>query len=118
MLSGNGTIDYDVEAQTLVAHKIYAVCQESIATRQLYGTIPSTLHGSIANNSHYVLLDHVVFVSSYQKKKEEIKRNKNKNLWQATMFACVCPRILSNCQWGNYCPLNVRQTLFGWYFYQ
>ena len=41
MLSGNGTIDYDIEAHTLDAHKTSAVRQES-TTR--------ILHGSAAKN--------------------------------------------------------------------
>ena len=49
MLSGNGTIDYDVEAHTLAAHKTSAARQES-TTRNLYGGTASTFHGSAVRN--------------------------------------------------------------------
>ena len=55
MLSGNGTIDYDIEAHTLDAHKTSAARQESI-TRNLRGNDPSTLHGSVARHLHPKLL--------------------------------------------------------------
>ena len=49
MLSGNDTIDYDVEAHTLDAHKTSAVPQAS-TTRHLQDSTPSSLHGSTARN--------------------------------------------------------------------
>ena len=49
MLSGNGTIDYNVEAHTLDAHKTSAARQES-TTRNLHGSAASTFHGSAAQN--------------------------------------------------------------------
>ena len=49
MLSGNGTIDYDVETHSLDAHKISAVHQES-TTRSSHGSTASTLHGSTVNH--------------------------------------------------------------------
>ena len=49
MLSGNGTIDYSVEAHTLDAQKTSAAHQES-TTRSLYGRAPARLHGSTEFN--------------------------------------------------------------------
>ena len=51
MFSGNGIIDYDVEAHTLDAHKTSAARQES-TTRNLHGSAASTFLGSTANNLH------------------------------------------------------------------
>ena len=51
MLSGNGTIVYDVEAHTLDAHKTSAVRQES-TTRNSPESTPSTLHDSTAHSFH------------------------------------------------------------------
>ena len=42
MLSGNGTIDYDVEARTLDAHETSAVRQES-TTRNIHGSVSRNL---------------------------------------------------------------------------
>ena len=47
MLSGNGTIDYDVEAHTLDAHKTSAARQES-TTRNLHGS------AAIDINTHHL----------------------------------------------------------------
>ena len=75
MLSGNGTIDYDVEAHTLDAHKTSAARQES-TTRNLhflsqqsnthwwlvftaYG-ITSITGVTYANTAHYILLGKIL----------------------------------------------------------
>ena len=42
MLSGNGTVDYDVEAHTLDAQKTSAARQES-TTRNIHGSITKNL---------------------------------------------------------------------------
>ena len=54
MLSGNDTIDYDVEAYTLDARKTSAACQES-TTRNLHSSAAYTFHGSAARNLHFVM---------------------------------------------------------------
>ena len=43
MLSGNGTIDYDVEAHTPDAHRTSATRQES-TTGNLHGSVAQDLH--------------------------------------------------------------------------
>ena len=49
MFSGNGTIDYSVEAHTLDTHKTSTAYQES-TTGNLHGSTASTFHGSTAQN--------------------------------------------------------------------
>ena len=46
MLSGNGTIDYSVEAHTLDAHKTSAARQES-TTRNIHELVPTCLQASV-----------------------------------------------------------------------
>ena len=52
MLSGNGTIDHDVEAYTLDAHKISAA-RQGPATRNLHGSAASTFYGGAAQNLQF-----------------------------------------------------------------
>ena len=60
MLSGNGTIDYDVEAHTFDAHKTSAARQES-NTGNLYPFAVSTLNGGAAQNLHILVFSVTLF---------------------------------------------------------
>ena len=60
MLSGNGTIDYDVEVHTLDDHKTSAARQES-NTGNLYPFAISTLNGGAAQNLHILVFSVTLF---------------------------------------------------------
>ena len=69
MLSGNGTIDYSVEAHTLDAHKTSTAHQES-TTRNIHGSVTKNLqyYGRIGIEECSILLHYIVkYIEGYIK---------------------------------------------------